>query len=155
MNSYKTLVLTLFCFSLTANASQLDFPKTGYSIDSLEAEPSQSISNALHMFLPPENGFSGNVNVMLQPYSGSLEEYKALSEAQFKQLNLEMILSFVSQEQLTFEYKGTMQGKMLHWYAKAYKKGDIIYLVTATDAQINWEKNKGQLSATVDSFTLK
>lgn len=151
----RIILLPLILCSFAVNSEQLSFPKSGFSIDRLEATPVDAISNALHMFLPPQNGFSANVNVMFQPYPGSLKEYKTMSEDQFKQLNIEVITSLIDDEFITFEYKGMMQGKALHWYAKAFKKEAIIYLVTATDAQLNWETNKIQLKSTVDSFTLK
>jgi len=39
---------------------------------------------ALMMFLPVTDGFAANVNVQIQPYAGTIEDYTALSLQQFK-----------------------------------------------------------------------
>ncbi|MCI2282468.1 hypothetical protein L3081_02480 [Colwellia sp. MSW7] len=70
-----------------------------------------------------------------------------------------MGLSIISLEEkdnsITFEYKGTMQGFDLHWYAKAVKKDNHVYLVTATGAENDWDVDKEILIPNVNSFKLK
>jgi len=149
------IVLGTCLFLSNVNANTLEFSKSGFSIESLEVEPSANGSQPLQMLLPAENGFSPNVNVQIQPYPGSITEYRELSEAQFKQIGLTLISKEEKGNTLHLEYTGAMQGQNLHWFAKAVKRGKYIYLITATDNQQNWDKNKAQLIANVKSFKLK
>jgi hypothetical protein len=147
--------LACLCFG-TVSADTLVFTESGFSINSLENEQSAKGSTPIQMLLPPANGFSPNVNVQLQPYKGSVAEYRAITEGQFKQNNLTLISLEESDDgqSLSIEYKGTLQGQNLHWYAKSFKKGDVMYLVTATNSEANWEQYKEQLIANVESFIL-
>ena len=43
----------------------------------------------------------------------------------------------------------------LHWYARAIKLENKIYLVTATSLQTNWDENKTELIKSVNSFSFK
>jgi hypothetical protein len=53
---------------------------------------------------------------------------------------------------VTFEYSGPLQGRSLHWYARAEKSGGRVYLATATAAEQQWAKQGAQLKACVDSL---
>ena len=105
------------------------------------------------MFLPATEGFAPNLNVQIQPYAGSIEDYVKLSLEQFKSAGLKV----VQQKSLTksvaiFEYTGETQGKSLHWYARAEKSGASVYLVTATALAQQWDNNEARLKSCVDSF---
>ncbi|HBY88152.1 MAG TPA: hypothetical protein DEO86_20040 [Colwellia sp.] len=139
----------------TAHAEKIEFPKLGFSIDSLDSSPSQGMVQPIQMFLPAENGFSPNVNVQVQPYSGTIKQYRELSEGQFKQIGLKVLSIKEMNNSITLEYTGVMQGFNLHWYAKAFKKGNHIYLVTATSTKVGWEGDKEKLISNVDSFQIK
>lgn len=147
----------LFAASLLvsfAHAETLEFPKAGFSIASLDSSPTLGIIQPIQMLLPAKNGFSANVNVQVQAYSGTMQEYKDLSEGQFKLRGLTVLYINEQGNSLTFEYRGKMQSLSLHWYAKAFKKGDHIYLATATSTEDDWELNKEQLMSNVNSFKL-
>lgn len=137
-----------------ATANNLNFPLAGFKIDSLDSKPSVAGGMPLQMYLPPKDGFSANVNVQLQPYPGTLAEYVELSLGQFNQFGFIKIADSIADNTAYFEYKGKMQNLDLHWYAKAIKSGQFVYLVTATDTQSNWPTNKAQLKSVVDSFEL-
>lgn len=149
------LLLIITLFSFPAFASTLVFEDAGFQIDSLDAPPGPAGSQPLMMLLPAEDGFAPNINVQVQPYADSISEYKKLSESQFVQLNLKVIRAELAGDTAIFEYSGTMGQNLLHWYAKAMKKGSFIYLVTATSPQSNWPKHKAKLVSVVDSFKLK
>ena len=157
MNIIKLFLLIwgMTVLSVSVHAETLNFPQAGFSIDSLEASPSNNGGQVLYMFLPTENGFSPNINVMIQPYLGTIEQYRSLSEAQFKRAAWKIISIQDKGNTITFEYSGLFRGNQMHWYAKAVKKGDLVYLVTGTDSQLTWGKNKSKLMIAVDSFKLK
>ena len=139
----------------SAYAEKLEFSKSGFSIDNLDTSPTSGIVYPVQMFLPPLNGFTPNVNVQIQAYNGTIKEYRELSEGQFKQFNFTILSIQETGNSLSLEYTGSMQGVSLHWYAKAFKKGDHVYLVTDTGTQADWEVNKEELIANVNSFELK
>ena len=102
---------------------------------------------------PASDGFAANVNVQIQPYSGTLDEYIALSEEQFKAAGFKVVQrSKQGQSAVVFEYVGEMQGRALHWYAKAVHATDRVYLVTATATETQWKREAVPLKECVDSF---
>jgi hypothetical protein len=99
------------------------------------------------------DGFAANVNVQIQTYVSTIDDYLALSVRQcgtagFKLLQQKTIDKSVA----VLEYTGEMQGRLLHWYARAEKSAGKVYLVTATAADEQWSKVAPQLKACVDSF---
>jgi hypothetical protein len=156
MKKLVTLAAMTCLYFSSANAGPLVFPESGFSINSLESQQNVQGSTPLQMLLPPTNGFSANVNVQLQPYAGSIAEYKTVTEQQFSAIGLTLVSieEGKNSESLSIEYKGLLQGQSLHWCAKAFKKGNIMYVVTATDTEASWEKHKEQLIANVQSFKL-
>jgi hypothetical protein len=152
------VVLLLVCSSVWVYAAQSDhvtFDQAGFSIDILDAPKSSTGSKPLIMTLPARNGFSANVNILIQPYPGSLQDYKELSQTQFKQLGLRVIDSDESKNTLTWEYAGKMSGREFHFVAKVIKEGNLFYLATGTDLEINWPITSAQLKRVVKSFTTK
>lgn len=152
----KTIILALSFLVSFAHAQTLEFPKSGFSITGLDSVPNKNVgAKVIQMFLPPQNGFAANVNVVIQPYTGTMKEYKKLSEAQFKQTGLTLLSIKQNDNSVSFEYTGVMQGILLKWYSIAHKKENIVYLITATSPKIDWEKNKKKLINSVNSFKLK
>ena len=87
MKHLLTILLAVtFSLQAYAGSSSATFNQAGFSINVIDSEASNAGSQALMMMMPALNGFSANVNVQIQPYPGSLEDYKKLSEAQFVQM---------------------------------------------------------------------
>ena len=152
----KAMVL-MVCLALvghTTLAAEAHFEQAGFSIKLLDTSSASQNFQPLQMFLPAVNGFAANVNVQLQFYSDSLQAYQALSESQFKQFGMTLVRSELKQNVLWFEYRGAMYGNDLYFYSKALKRGDSVYLATATDLQSQWPQSGEQLRAVVDSMTL-
>ncbi len=130
------------------------FAESGFSIAPLEAPPGRSPQQVLMMMLPATNGFAPNVNVQIQPYEGSIDDYAVLSLGQFKKANLKVIhQSKTKDSALVFEYSGEMQGRNLHWYARIQKSGGRAYVATATALEEQWAGFAPRLKACVDSFS--
>jgi hypothetical protein len=145
-----TLALSLPAADLT---NRLYFAASGFSIAPLEVSPGEKTGQALMMFLPANNNFAGNVNVQIQPYSGTIEEYTALTLKQFKDAGVKVIAQKkAGTSGVVFEYSGELQGRTLHWYARAEKAVGHVYLATATAAEQEWPKQGSQLKASVDSL---
>ncbi|WP_028973023.1 hypothetical protein [Spirochaeta cellobiosiphila] len=138
----------------TQTESKITYLNEGFSIDTLESETTAQGHQILMMFLPTDKGFAPSVNIMTQDYSGSLEDYKKISESQFQQLGIEVIISVIDEGKLNMEYMGVLQGQDIHGYAIAIKKDNYIYLTTGTTLRSQWEKYKDQLIKVVLSFEL-
>jgi hypothetical protein len=133
--------------------ARLEFKTHGFSIEALE-ETSEVTVQALVMTLPPTDGFAANINVQVQPYTGTLEEYMALSTTQLKQVNFKELKTETKGGRCMMEYTGTTQGRALHFYSVAKKRGNKIVLVTATATQAQWPKVSQKLLRCADSLKI-
>ena len=138
-----------------ASSGRLRFRDAAFSIQPLEAAPGRIPYQVLMMFLPPSDGFAPNVNVLIQPYAGTIDDYTTLSKSQFLAAGYKMI-SETKQgaAAVLFEYSGKFQGRELHWYSKATSSGTTVYLATATATEDQWRSLSGQLKACVDSLAV-
>lgn len=157
MKTKQTAILFLTTIALSMSAAdstvRLRFPVTGFSIAPLEVSPGDKTCQALVMFLPATGDFAGNVNVQIQPYSGTLEEYTTLTLKQFKDAGVKVIeQKKIGKSGVLFEYNGDLQGRTLHWYARAEKAGGHVYLATATATEEEWAGQGARLKSCVDSL---
>ena len=134
--------------------SRLDFPATGFSIAPLEVTPGDVGYTALSMSLPATDGFAPNVNVQIQQFDGSLDDYIALSRQQFDAYEMEILREDRDGVTVTWEFTWTMQGQELHGYSRAHHAEGKVFLVTGTAAASQWESVSRRLKSSVDSFTL-
>jgi hypothetical protein len=134
---------------------RIHFKENKFSIKPFETtqENSAQSYSVLFMLLPQTSGFAPNINIIVQKYSGSLEDYKNLSDSQFKQGNMTVIQSKNSASKyIIFEYTGSQGGKNMHYYSRALKREDNIYLVTGTALIEQWDAVSVKIKDTVDSF---
>ena len=135
---------------------RLKFKGNGFSIEALEGKVGARPYTALMMFLPPTKGFSPNVNVQIQPYAGTIDQYATLSKKQFVALKYKLIREVkVGKDSLLFEFSGKLEGHQLRWYARATLRGGKIYAVTATAREDQWPVASGKMKACVDSFKIE
>lgn len=153
MTQLKLSLIFTFVSVLLLSAEDM-YSNTEFSIKPLYSSSNQQVQ-PLAMFLPASDGFSPNINIQKQPFAGSLKEYIATSKQQFNQFNLEIVNEKATQEKWIIEYRGEMGGLTLHWYAEAYKKGETVFLITATTKESQWAQNKKLLIESVSSFKLK
>lgn len=154
MKSKLFIIIVLYVFSVPSISGALTFEQAGFKIDALEAPAGTSAEQPIMMLLPRKNGFAASVNVQVQSFNDTLANYKKSSDIQFEQAGLVVKTSELKGDALTFEYVGEMNKHKFHWYSRAYKKNDFIYLVTATSLEIDWFENEEQLITTVNSFEL-
>ena len=140
-----------------ATAATIDLPQYGFTIEALDAPPSATTSTtALMTFLPASDGFAPNINVNIQPYPGKIANYITMSKDQFKKMNWVVVTEKQNGEnEWIVEYTGQMQGKDLHFYARAVTKGGKVYLVTAAAKESQWNTMSGILRRNVDAFKTK
>lgn len=156
MNRWLGIVLGLGVFSgawAAESTNRLSFPQAGFSIQPLEAAVPKTPQMVLTMSLPLQDGFAGNVNVLIQSYTNSLDQYIRLSEAQFKTAGISLLKTTRPNDSVAvLEYFGKLQNRVLHWYARAELVNQRLYLVTATASEDRWPEESQYLKACVDSF---
>jgi len=151
------LVIVIAAFVLPAlaeeGANRLHFKVAGFSIQPLEAAPTEIGSQVLVMSLPPSEGFAPYVNIQIQPYSGSMDEYIKLSQEHFKTAGWTVISQGrPGKSSVLFEFKGFVQAQPMHWYARAERMAGRIYLATATATENQWSEEGEVLKRCVASF---
>ena len=149
------LVSAGMCLGAVAEA-RLQFKTAGFSIQPLETQPGRFVYQPLIMLLPPSNGFASNVNIQVQPYPGTIDEYVAISKKQFVAAKFDLIREDrVGKESVLLEYAGELKGRKMHWYAKAMSNGKAVYLATATTTETQWPKTADRLKECVHSFEIE
>jgi|APSaa5957512576_1039674.scaffolds.fasta_scaffold130489_1 hypothetical protein len=148
-------IISLCLFIANAAFAENKYDNKHFSINALVSNGSIANSQPLIMSLPASDGFAPNANVQVQQYPNSIKEYAELSIKQFKQLKFKVLQNKQTKTRLVLEYSGAMQGRNLHWYAIAYKKGNNVFLVTATSTETQWKTHSKALTACVKSFKLK
>lgn len=148
----NTMLLTFLLLGhLCAEESLLKNTTLGFSMTPPETEEVKDGVVAM-LFLPVKNKFGANVNVMVQTFQGTMDEYNEITQKQFKEMKLRVIESKIDKECIKYEYAGMQNGMDLHFYAKSWKKGDKVYLITATGLEIDWADQKDVLMKSVNSF---
>lgn len=131
----------------------LSFPNYGFSIKGLPGAPGVNVTQVMAIYLPAEDGFAPNINVQIQPYTGTRDEYAQISQAQFDGAGFTVVETRKPTDQeLTFEYTGSAQDRNIHWYSRAVFTPGKVYLVTATCLESNWAANGAALKVSADSL---
>lgn len=145
-------VLIWPCFAVEEKTPRLVFPANGFSIAPLDGKAGAGSFTALMMFLPVTDGFGPNVNVMIQPYPGTLQTYADLSRQQFAAAKMTLVSEQLADGMLTLEYTGTLQNNAMHFYSRAFSADGKVYLATATAREAQWETSGAKLKSCVDSL---
>jgi predicted phage tail protein len=140
-----------------SRAATIELPLYGFQIDALDAAPDASRpTTVIQTFLPATEGFAPNINVQIQPYTGTIKDYAALSKSQFEQMKWKVIADQQPNDnEWNAEYTGTLQGHDLHFYARAVSTDGKVYLITATASESQWATVGDTLRKHVESFKIK
>ena len=161
MKNTVSVINTVLLFSCAtlfqAKAATIDLPLYGFQIDTLDATPNASATTtALVLCLPASEGFGPNINIQIQPYTGTIKEYATLSKGQFEELKWKIISEKeIGDNEWSVEYTGTGQSGELHFYARAISKNGKVYLATATAKESQWPTISDTLREHVDSLKAK
>ena len=118
-------------------------------------ESKNTITEIARFYLPATEGFAANVDIQKQKYNKSIQDYEKLSDKQIKALNLTIIRRKITGNESLRELRGKAQGKVLHWYGRAIKRENYVYLVLAVSLESQWEKQKAKLMKSVNSFKIQ
>ncbi len=160
MRSFKRwtlLVGAVMLVGASVQARSVSLAGYGFEMDLLDADPPAGThSTAIATFLPARDGIAPNVNVGVQSFAGSMDEYIALSKSQFTAANFAVVSERrVGADEWIVEYSGQMSGTPLHWYGRGVRRAGRVYLVTATSAQASWTAVEADLKRSVHSFRLR
>jgi hypothetical protein len=158
-NSVKVISAVAFlscAAALEIRAATIELPLYGFQIDALDAKPEAAPTTALQLCLPATEGFAPNINVQVQPYTGTIKDYVTLSKQQFEGMKWKVVSEKqVGDNEWSVEYTGSLGDKDLHFYARAISKDGKVYLATATAKQSQWATVGDTLLQHVQSFQLK
>lgn len=151
----KLALLAALLLPAAAYAQQpLAFPQYGFKIEPLKAANVTPPASPVILFMPPSGGFASNVNIQIQPFDKGIEAYATASKGQFTGAGVTINSEKIEGDTWTVEYSGDMQGRKLHFYARALFKKDRVFLATATALQGDWVTSSAALKACVDSLQL-
>ena len=155
MKQYMNLILIVFFTVITVNAEEKAISKNAdFSIKALY-DAKKPHSEPLIMTLSKTDKFSQHVRVDIQEYKGSLKEYAGMSILQFEKAKFKILKSDLAKNAIVLEYTGITQGGItLHFYTKACKKGNQMFVVTASATETQWKETSKALIDCVESFTL-
>jgi hypothetical protein len=132
--------------------STLSFAEHGFTIDPPVGHDAAQIQQVVMLFLPPADGFAANVNVQVQPFDGTMDDYVKVSAEQFKANGVTLVAEKHDAKSATIEYKGLYGGRPLHWYSRSFLGNKRIVLATATASESRWAKEASALRQSVDSL---
>lgn len=149
-------ILLLIPSCLFASGSnRLYYAQNGFSIMPLEGTVENENYQVAIMYLPANRSFAPNVNIQIQPYDGTMDEYIDLSKQQFQMLGFKIITIKTQDNSAFLEYSGSFQGIEFHWCARVFLREGKVYLVIGTALSASWSEVSAQILACVDSFQLE
>lgn len=154
-NQFSCIILALFC-AVTLNAVAAEYPYYGLRLADLDALVAKEPGNVLRVAFDESDGFTANINIQIQHFSGTMKEYMEISHKSFDQL-FDKKWSTVSEDQkgekgCLVEITGTLKGREYHFYARAVKQPEKVYLITATSLQSQWATVGDKMRRYVDAF---
>jgi hypothetical protein len=149
-----TLVAMAICSP--SGAATIELPLYGFQIDALDAAPDESSpTTVIQTFLPATDGFAPNINVQIQPYTGTMKDYATTSKGQFEQMKWKVISDQQPDDnEWNVEYSGSFHDNDLHFYARAVSANGKVYLITATAKESQWTTMGDTLRKHIESFKL-
>src|ERR1700751_463675 len=151
-------VATLFSLAISsqAGAATIELPLYGFQMDALDAAPdSSSPTTVIQTFLPASDGFAPNINVQMQPYTGTMKDYGTTSKGQFEQMKWKVVSDQQPNDnEWNVEYTGSFHGSDLHFLERAVSANGKVYLITATATESQWTTVGDTLRKHLESFKL-
>jgi hypothetical protein len=155
-NQFTRIILALFCAVLTLTAAAADYPYYGSQLADLDALIAKEPQNVLIVKFDESDGFTANINIQIKRFPGTMKEYIEISHKEYDQL-FDKKWSTPSENQkgekeYLVELMGTAKGREFHFYVRAVKHEEKVYLITATALQSQWATVGDKMRRYVDSF---
>ena len=158
-STFAVVTLLAICAVSALTAAEGDLPHYGAKLTDLDALIEKAPGKTLFIKADETGRVSANINIQIQPFTGTIKEYMDVSRAQFEQM-FEKGWKIVSEKQdgekeWSCELTGTAKGKDYHFYARAIRDGSRVYLITATALQEEWGSFGEKMRRHVDAFQTK
>lgn len=136
----------------------------GFSIEPLEppAPKTQAVAiqtQRLIMLLPPEKGFSSNINVMILPQETTRDAYIDVSKKELEALSATLLaeesLTVTGRDAVLLEYEMELSGRELHFLALSVIETDRVLLITCTAPKATFAKYEANFRKSLKSFLLE
>jgi hypothetical protein len=124
-------LLIALAIPLAAQDSSLNEAGIGFGMTP-PAWPTDAIGKVASFYLPAADNFAANITVMLQNFSGTIEEYDKLSEKEFDKQGATVMVDTLQDGVLTIENTATNKDRLLHFYLRACKQGPSRILVATS-----------------------
>jgi hypothetical protein len=137
-----------------SGAATIELPLYGFQMDALDAAPdASSPTTVIQTFLPATDGFAPNINVQIQPYTGTMQDYATTTKNQFEQMKWKVVSDQQPNDhEWDVEYTGSFRGSDLHFYERAVSANGKVYLMTATAKESQWPTMGDTLLKHIQSF---
>lgn len=154
--TFAIVTLLVICAFSPLTAAEGDLPHYGAKLKELDALIEKAPGKTLFIKADETGRVSANINIQIQPFTGTMKEYMDVSRAQFEQM-FEKGWKIVSEKQdgekeWSCELTGTAKGKAYHFYARAVREGSKVYLITATALQEEWGSVGEKMRQHVNAF---
>lgn len=151
-------VVTLAVISAFSSlaAAEAELPYYGWRLKDLEPLIKKAPSQAVVIMVGEPVKFHANINIMIQPFPGTMKDYMDLSRGEFQKL-FEKKWKVLWEKQngeneWICESTGTKGGEAYQFYSRAVKDEARIFLITATALQTQWGSLGEKMRRQVDSF---
>jgi len=130
----------------------------GFSLQGPAFPAAEKGSNVTPVMLlgPAQNGFAGNVNVMVQQVAVTRDAYRKISTDGFKaagfKVNADRNMTVSGKDAILFDYEGTQQGLQLRFLALAVIDKERVFVVTGTALKDSFPEK--EFMACLNSFRL-
>ncbi len=159
---FLVALLTPACLlAASGDLAHYSGPAYGFSFDIPSLGSPSGVGNVHRIAAtgPAHDGFAPNCGVQVQFVKMTLDDYLDLSNRQFAAAKLttvaEQKIRVSGRPAATFEYKGSMQGRQLHFLSLAVHADDRIWLLTCVALEESFSSFKDDFSRAVESFSVQ
>ncbi len=149
----KTLLLSIAILAhLFSGENAYVSSDLGISITPPKWSADSGLGQNVIFFLKGDGKFSPNINIQSQNLK--FADFVSVTDNQFVEYGMKVIKRELKQNEVWYEYSGTMQNIKLHWCLRAWKDGERTIVITGTAAENQWEATKDEIKRSIDSATV-
>jgi hypothetical protein len=131
---------------------KLTFPQNGFSLAPLGGSVTSDRNLFLTLYLPGSAESSPKVDVQIQKYDGDkFRDYEAQTFKLYGE-KYDIITAMLLSDMMEVTFARKENGRIVCVYERAFVSGDVLYIVTATAPEDQWEDVSDKLRACVKSF---
>lgn len=115
------------------------FNSSGFAIEPLIVQESGKDYTVTSMFLEPTEGFAPNINVRKVYFEGTMAEFLDVTRSDFEEMEWSILDARIMDDgSMLLEATGSYNNLELHWYVRAVRSRDAVFMATGTTLQSQW-----------------